>query len=65
MLLEEIRKINQRLIDTMVDISDDDVHLTAAVGAAEGGGGTVVKCSYNAVALSPNLKSEYASARMV
>ncbi|KAI3890910.1 hypothetical protein MKX03_023262, partial [Papaver bracteatum] len=33
-------------------------------GAAEGGEGTIVKCSYNAVALSPNLKALYASAQM-
>ncbi|KAI3910114.1 hypothetical protein MKW98_014499 [Papaver atlanticum] len=60
-LLEEIGKINERLIDTVVDISDEDVHPIAAAGAAEG---TIVKCSYNAVALSPNLKALYASAQM-
>ncbi|KAK9122613.1 hypothetical protein Sjap_012215 [Stephania japonica] len=63
-LLEEIREINQRLIDTVVDISDEDVDPTAAAAAAEGGEGTIVKCSFNAVALSPNLKSQYASAQM-
>ncbi|KAE7997281.1 hypothetical protein FH972_001928 [Carpinus fangiana] len=61
-LLEEIRDINQGLIDTIVDISDEDVDPTAA--AAEGGEGTIVKCSFSAVALSPNLKSQYASAQM-
>jgi PAX-interacting protein 1 len=61
-LLEEIREINQGLIDTVVDISDEDVDPTAA---AEGGEGTIVKCSFIAVALSPNLKSQYASAQMV
>ncbi|KAI3942112.1 hypothetical protein MKW92_025370 [Papaver armeniacum] len=60
-LLEEIGKINQRLIDTVVHISDEDVHPIAAAGASEG---TIVKCSYNAVALSPNLKALYASAQM-
>lgn len=65
MLLEEIGKINQRLIDTVVDISDEDFHPTAASGAAEGGEGTIVNCSFNAVALSPNLKLQYASAQMV
>ncbi|GLT37414.1 hypothetical protein SLA2020_117320 [Shorea laevis] len=60
-LLEEIREINQRLVDTVVDISDKDVVPTAAV---EGGEGTFVKCSFNAVAISPNLKSQYASALM-
>lgn len=64
-LLEEIREINQRLIDTVVDISDEDVDPRAAAAAAEGGEGTIVKCYFSAVALSPNLKSQYASAQMV
>ena len=64
-LLEEIREINQRLIDTVVDISDEDVDPSAAAAAVDGGEGTIVKCSFSAVALSPNLKSQYASARMV
>ncbi|KAK9156582.1 hypothetical protein Scep_003156 [Stephania cephalantha] len=63
-LLEEIREINQGLIDTVLDVSDEDVDSTAAAAAAEGGEGTIVKCSFNAVALSPNLKSQYASAQM-
>ncbi|WCJ40446.1 Mediator of RNA polymerase II transcription subunit 15a [Euphorbia peplus] len=60
-LLEEIREINLGLVDTVVNISEDDVDPTAA---SEGGDGTIVKCSFIAVALSPNLKSEYASAGM-
>ncbi|XP_028766424.1 mediator of RNA polymerase II transcription subunit 15a [Neltuma alba] len=62
-LSEEIREINQRLIDTVVDISDEDVDPTAAAvsGGAEG---TVVKCPNSAVALSPSLKSQYASVQM-
>lgn len=64
-LLEEIREINQRLIDTVVDITDEDVDPTAAAAAAEGSEGTIVKCSFCAVALSPSLKSQYASAQMV
>ncbi|KZV47311.1 mediator of RNA polymerase II transcription subunit 15a [Dorcoceras hygrometricum] len=63
-LEEEIHEINQRLIDTAVYISEDDVDPTAVAAAAEGGGGTIVKCSFSAVALSPNLKSQYASAQM-
>ena len=63
-LVEEIHEINRRLIDTVVDISDEDVD-PIAVAAADGGEGTIVKCSFSAVALSPNLKSQYASARMV
>ncbi|XP_058105043.1 mediator of RNA polymerase II transcription subunit 15a-like [Magnolia sinica] len=60
-LLEEIRVINQRLIDTVVEICDKDVDSNAA--AAEGEG-TVVKCSFCAVALCSNLKSQYDSAQM-
>ncbi|KAF9596250.1 hypothetical protein IFM89_008413 [Coptis chinensis] len=63
-LLEEIKEINQRLIDTVVDISDEDVDPTVAAAAAEGGQGIIVKCSFNAVSLSPNLKTQYASAQM-
>ncbi|XP_027155541.1 mediator of RNA polymerase II transcription subunit 15a-like, partial [Coffea eugenioides] len=62
-LVEEIHEINRHLIDTVVDISDEDVD-PIAVAAADGGEGTIVKCSFSAVALSPNLKSQYASARM-
>ncbi|CAJ1951339.1 unnamed protein product [Sphenostylis stenocarpa] len=61
-LLEEIREINHQLIDTVVDISNVDP--TAAVAAAEGAEGILVKCSFIAVALSPSLKSQYASAQM-
>ncbi|XP_050898526.1 mediator of RNA polymerase II transcription subunit 15a isoform X4 [Lathyrus oleraceus] len=61
-LLEEIQQINRRLIDTVVEISDRDVDPTAAaVAAAEGTEGTIVKCSFIPVALSPSLKSHYAS----
>ncbi|GAB4827738.1 hypothetical protein Ancab_034624 [Ancistrocladus abbreviatus] len=63
-LLEEIREINERLIDTVVDISEEDIDPTIGTAAAEGGEGTVVKCSFTAVALSPELKSQYASAQM-
>lgn len=65
-LLEEIREINQRLIDTVICVSDEDVDpISASAITAEGGEGTIVKCSFSAVALSPNLKSQYASAQMV
>ncbi|KAA8543582.1 hypothetical protein F0562_021672 [Nyssa sinensis] len=64
-LLEEISEINQQLIDTMVDISDEDVDpIAAAAAASEGGEGIIVKCSFCAVALNPNSKSQYASAQM-
>ncbi|KAL8264109.1 hypothetical protein R6Q59_022239 [Mikania micrantha] len=63
-LLEEIKEINRGLIDTVVAVSDEDVDPAAATAASEGGDGTVVKCSFSAVALGPNLKSQYASAQM-
>ncbi|KAK8988593.1 hypothetical protein V6N11_029976 [Hibiscus sabdariffa] len=63
-LLEEIREINRRLIDTAVDISDEDGDPGAVAATAEGGEGTVVKCSFSAVALSSNLKAQYMSAQM-
>ncbi|XP_022864000.1 mediator of RNA polymerase II transcription subunit 15a-like [Olea europaea var. sylvestris] len=63
-LEEELREINERLIDTVVYISDEDVDPTAVAATAKGGDGTIVKCSFSAVALSPNLKSQYASAQM-
>lgn len=47
----------------MVDVSDEDADSVAA--ASEGGEGTVVKCSYTAIALSPDLKAQFASAQMV
>ncbi|KAL8216475.1 hypothetical protein R6Q57_023312 [Mikania cordata] len=60
-LLEEIREINQGLIDTVLDISPGNAHSAVASVA---GKGTIVKCSFNAVALCPNLKSQYASGQM-
>lgn len=63
-LVEEIQKINQQLIDTVVEISDEGVDPSALAAATEGGEGTTVKCSFTAVALSPNLKALYASAQM-
>ncbi|KAK6936910.1 hypothetical protein RJ641_033940 [Dillenia turbinata] len=42
-LLEEIREINRRLVDTVVDISNEGVDPTAAVASSEAGEGTTVK----------------------
>lgn len=64
-LLEEIKEINRGLIDTVVAVSEEDADPAASTAASEGGDGTVVKCSFSAVALGPNLKSQYASAQMV
>ncbi|XP_077248369.1 mediator of RNA polymerase II transcription subunit 15a-like [Tasmannia lanceolata] len=54
-LLEEISQINQRLIDTVVEICEEDIDSIAAVGE-----GSVVKCSFTAVTISHNLKSQMA-----
>lgn len=62
-LLKEIREINRQLINTVV-VSNDDVDPSAAA-TAEGDEGTIFKCSFEAVALSPNLKSQYDSGNMV
>ncbi|VFR03142.1 unnamed protein product [Cuscuta campestris] len=66
-LIEEIRAINQQLIDTVVEISDEAINpsvLTAATAATDGSEGTIVRCSFMAVALSPNLKSQCSLAQM-
>ncbi|KAI7747012.1 hypothetical protein M8C21_009890 [Ambrosia artemisiifolia] len=57
-------EINRGLIDTVVSISEEDVDPAAASAVSEGGDGTVITCSFSAVALGPNLKSQYASAQM-
>ncbi|KAL8154414.1 hypothetical protein V2J09_012174, partial [Rumex salicifolius] len=63
-ILEEIKDTNEHLIDTVVDLSDEDVDPTLSAVAAEGGEGTIIKCTFSAVSLSPNLKSQYCSAQM-
>ncbi|XP_021830521.1 mediator of RNA polymerase II transcription subunit 15a-like [Prunus avium] len=57
-LLEEITVINHQLIDTVLDISDEDTPPTVASAPIKVGEGTVVRCSFIAVAISPSLKSE-------
>nr|XP_029119838.1 mediator of RNA polymerase II transcription subunit 15a isoform X2 [Elaeis guineensis] len=59
-LLEEINEINQKLIDMVITLSEDADVAAAAVR----GEGTVVKCSFNAAFLCPNLKSHFASDQM-
>ncbi|KAI0512382.1 hypothetical protein KFK09_013021 [Dendrobium nobile] len=63
-LKEEIREINQQLIDTVVSICDEDSN-SAAAAASEGvGEGTIIECSFNGVAFSPSLKAHFASMHM-
>ncbi|KAF8654035.1 hypothetical protein HU200_062180 [Digitaria exilis] len=61
-LMEEIHEINQQLIDTELHISEDDAESFATT--SEGGEGTVIRCTFTAVAVSPSLKSMFASAQM-
>ncbi|KAF5750321.1 mediator of RNA polymerase II transcription subunit 15a-like [Tripterygium wilfordii] len=49
-LLDEIRSINQRLIETVIDLD-----------STEAGEGTIVRCSYNPVALSGYVKPHISS----
>ncbi|KAM3298169.1 hypothetical protein ACQJBY_039902 [Aegilops geniculata] len=57
-LLEEIEEINQGLIDTELRVCEDDDESLIATSE-----GTVIKCTYTAVAVSPSLKSMLASAQ--
>ncbi|CAM0911525.1 unnamed protein product [Alopecurus aequalis] len=61
-LMEEIQEINQHLIDTELRVCEDDADSSAAT--SEWAEGTVIKCTYTAVAVSPSLKSMFASAQM-
>ncbi|KAF8054745.1 hypothetical protein N665_1318s0014 [Sinapis alba] len=65
-LLEEIKEINQRLIDTVVEISDDENATDPNEGATASKGceGTTVRFSFTAVSLSPALKAHLSSTQM-
>ncbi|KAF8047070.1 hypothetical protein N665_3222s0001, partial [Sinapis alba] len=65
-LLEEIKEINQRLIDTVVEISDDEDATDPSEGATASKGceGTTVRFSFTAVSLSPALKAHLSSTQM-
>ncbi|CAK9145910.1 unnamed protein product [Ilex paraguariensis] len=64
-LLEEIKEINRKLIETVVDINAEDVNSMVATSVTEGSEGTIVKCSYSPVAVSPKLNSQDASLKLV
>lgn len=65
--MEEIKGINQRLIDTVVEISDDEDAADPSEGATASKGceGTTVRFSFIAVSLSPALKAHLSSTQMV
>nr|XP_034921219.1 mediator of RNA polymerase II transcription subunit 15a-like [Populus alba] len=54
-VLKEIEEINQQLIDTVLDISDEETDSTTA---GPDGGGIIIKCSFIAVSISPNFNSK-------
>ncbi|KAL1218412.1 Mediator of RNA polymerase II transcription subunit 15a [Cardamine amara subsp. amara] len=62
-LLEEIKEINQRLIDTVVEFSDDEDASDPSEGATSSKWceGTTVRFSFIAVSLSPALKAHLSS----
>ncbi|KAJ0966576.1 hypothetical protein J5N97_023493 [Dioscorea zingiberensis] len=61
-IIEEIREINQQLIDTVVSVSDVDADHIAA--QAEDLDGMVIGFAFSAVSVNPNLISQFAPAHM-
>uniref|UniRef100_A0A0E0DA95 Uncharacterized protein n=1 Tax=Oryza meridionalis TaxID=40149 RepID=A0A0E0DA95_9ORYZ len=60
-LVDEIKTINNKLVDTVMNIADEN-------GTDEiiyqNGGGMLIKLSYNSMSLSPSLKSLFAASEM-
>jgi len=54
-LLDEIEAVNSRLIDTFISITSKD----GADGTTSCSGMTLIKLSYTAVSLAPDLKSKF------
>ncbi|KAL7199450.1 hypothetical protein ACSBR2_021677 [Camellia fascicularis] len=61
-LLEEIKEINQKLVETVIDVISDSTEYAAKGGFGEG---TIVRCSYSALGLGGNFKQQYSSSRML
>lgn len=59
-LLEELREINIRLIDTELTLSEEDADSTTEAGES-----ILVKCTFKASALSPGLKAHFTSSQLV
>lgn len=55
-LLDEIKYINQQLLETVIDLDP-----TQNIAEFHHGEGTIVRCIHNAVALSESYKIQYAS----
>ncbi|XP_057972227.1 mediator of RNA polymerase II transcription subunit 15a-like isoform X2 [Malania oleifera] len=60
-LLEEIRHVNQKFVETVIEIVSDSAEDTATTKA---GDGTIIRFSYSAVALRENFKLWDASSQM-
>lgn len=60
-LLDEINSVNSMLLDTLISIIDDNG--TDGIGSSNGG--TLIKLSYTATSLAPDLASLFATADMV
>ncbi|KAI7992359.1 Mediator of RNA polymerase II transcription subunit 15a [Camellia lanceoleosa] len=61
-LLDEIKEINQKLVETVIDVISDSTEYAAKGGFGEG---TIVRCSYSALGLGGNFKQQYSSSRML
>ncbi|KAM2004313.1 hypothetical protein ACFX15_027777 [Malus domestica] len=64
-LFEEITAINHQLIDTVLDVSDEDTPPTVVSAQFRGGQGTIVQCSFIPVTIDPSLRSQHPSAQML
>ncbi|CAN6697310.1 unnamed protein product [Malus baccata var. baccata] len=64
-LFEEITAINHQLIDTVLDVSDEDTPPTVVSAQFRGGQGTIVRCSFVPVTIDPSLRSQHPSAQML
>ncbi|KAK3030326.1 hypothetical protein RJ639_038959, partial [Escallonia herrerae] len=60
-LLEEINEINQKLVETMLDVVSDPFKDADRIGAGQG---TIVRCSYRAVTFAETFKQQFASSGM-
>ncbi|KAK9132052.1 hypothetical protein Scep_011580 [Stephania cephalantha] len=64
-MLEEIKEINRKLLTTVVEISDNDDKVISTCAATQDGVGTIVRCSFRAMALCPDSKLHHTSSQMM
>ncbi|RAL39851.1 hypothetical protein DM860_013052 [Cuscuta australis] len=63
-LTQEIKEINRRLVDTIVEIWNEGLDPSIQAAAPVDSEGVTIKCSFSAVAVGPSLKSHFASVQM-